>query len=236
MSHVQFEPVNRLTVTEQVREALLERIRSGVLRPGAQLPSERELCDQFAVARTSVREAVHGLVTLGLLEKRGNRSYVVEHLPTVNLDADRRKRRVRELFEVREVVEVPIVRIAASRASSRDRAEIVDLAEQFTEHMALDDFRRLDRALHTAIARASGNAVLVELYNKVLDTLFHSGEFDELLNAEENEAAVRDLIRDACEGHRAIAQRIAEGDAAGAVEAAERHLDDVEDQMISRMV
>ena len=54
--------------------------------------------------------------------------------------------------------------------------------------------------------------MLAELHSKVLDTLFHSGEFDELLNADENRRAVRDVIRDACTGHRAIAHGIADGE------------------------
>lgn len=231
-----FEPVARRTISEEIREALIESMRVGALAPGMQLPSERELCDQFGVARTSVREAIQGLVTLGLLEKRGNRSYVIEHLPAVNFDSDRRKRRVRELFEVRQVVEVPIARIATCRASDEDRAEIARLAEGFADDMVLDEFRRLDRAFHTAIARACGNEVLTELYNKVLDTLFHSGEFDELLNADENRAAVREIIRGAAVAHRAIAEGIAAGSWSRATAAAEHHLSDVEDQMISRMV
>ena len=233
---LRFEPIARRTIAEEIRETLVESIHNGTLPPGAQLPSERELCDQFAVARTSIREAVQGLVTLGLIEKRGNRSYVVEHLPAVNFDSDRRKRRVRELFEVRQVVEVPIARIATCRATAVQREDIARLAGGFTEDMPLDEFRRLDRAFHTAVARACGNVVLAELYHKVLDTLFHSGEFDELLNADENRAAVRDVIRGACEAHRAIAAAIAKEDPERAVEAAERHLDDVEDEMISRMV
>jgi GntR family transcriptional repressor for pyruvate dehydrogenase complex len=233
---LRFEPIARRTVSEEVREALVESIRNGALRPGAQLPSERELCDQFGVARTSVREAVQGMVTLGLIEKRGNRSHVVEHLPAVNFRSDGRKRRVRELFEVRQIVEVPIARIATARASAAQREEIVDMASHFTEDLPLDEFRRLDRAFHTSVARACDNEVLAELHHKVLDTLFHSGDFDELLNADENRLAVREIIRGACAAHLAIARAIAGGDASLAVAAAERHLADVEDQMISRMV
>jgi GntR family transcriptional repressor for pyruvate dehydrogenase complex len=233
---LRFAPIARRTVAEEIRDALVASITSGELQPGTQLPSERELCDHFGVARTSVREAVQGVATLGLIEKRGNRSYVVEHLPSINFDADRRKRRVRELFEVRQVVEVPIVRIATSRASDSQRQELVALAAEFHDEMSLAEFRGRDRAFHTAVARACGNEILSELYLKVLDTLFHSGEFDELLNADENRSAVRDLIHDACDAHRAIAKGIADADQTMAVEAAERHLADVEDQMISRMV
>jgi GntR family transcriptional repressor for pyruvate dehydrogenase complex len=233
---LRFAPIARRTVAEEIRDTLVASITSGELQPGTQLPSERELCDHFGVARTSVREAVQGVATLGLIEKRGNRSYVVEHLPAVNFRSDGRKRRVRELFEVRQIVEVPIARIATTRASAAQRDEIVRLAEQFTDDLPLVEFRRLDRAFHTAVARACDNDVLAELHHKVLDTLFHSGEFDELLNADENREAVREIIEGACVAHRAIARAIAERDDSLAVEAAEGHLADVEDQMISRMV
>ena len=232
---LRFEPVSRRNISEEIRDVLVDKIRNGELAPGVQLLSERELCDQFGVARTSVREAVQGLFTLGLLEKRGNRAHVVEHLPDVNFHDDKRKRTVRELFEVRQVVEVPIARLASHRATDEQRREILALAEGITADLRLDEFRRRDRAFHTAIARACGNDVLAELHAKVLDTLFHSGEFDELLNAEKNRRAVRELISDACEGHRAIARGIADGDPPNAMIATEHHLDAVEHHMISRL-
>lgn len=237
MTEVHFDPVSRRTVAGAVSEALTASVRDGVLAPGSQLPSERELCEQFGVARTSVREAIQGLVSLGVIEKRGNRSYVVEHLPDLRFDGeDRRKRRVHELFEVRQIVEIPIARLAACRGSDEDRAEISRIAARFSSELELPEFRRLDRAFHTAVARACGNATLAELHGKVLELLFQSAEFDELLFAASNRDTVRDVIRSSCEAHGAIAEGIAAGDWAAVVEAAEWHLDQVEDQMISRMV
>jgi DNA-binding FadR family transcriptional regulator len=237
VSAFRFEPVARRTVAEEVREAIAARIVSRELAPGMQIPSERSLCEQFGVARTSVREAIQGLVTLGMIERRGNRSYVVEHLPAVQLDgADGRKRRVAELFEVRQLVEIPIARLAACRASDGDRAQIVVLADGFDPEMRLEEFRHRDREFHSAIAAACGNRTLAEVYGKILDSLFESREFDELLGARSNRKAVRDIIRNASDAHRAIARAISAGEWAETIEAAERHLDQVEDQMISKMV
>ena len=80
-----FEPIARETVSTKIRAQLLRRITTGELAPGAQIPSERDLAEQFQVARTSVREAMQGLVSLGVIDRRGNRSYVAEHLPEVIL-------------------------------------------------------------------------------------------------------------------------------------------------------
>jgi GntR family transcriptional repressor for pyruvate dehydrogenase complex len=234
---VQFDPVSRRTVSAEIRAAIADRIRSRELPPGSQLPSERDLCEQFGVARTSVREAIQGLIMLGLIERRANRAYVVEHLPTVQLDGqDGRKRRVRELFEVRQAVEIPIARLAACRASDEQRAHIKAIGDRFDAEMKLADFRRLDREFHWAVARACGNDTLAELYGKVLESLFASREFDELLEARSNRKAVREIIRHATVMHQAMAQAIVEGDWAAVVAAAERHLDQVEDEMISKMV
>lgn len=47
-----------VNMTEWVRSELAERIESRSLRPGDQLPTERELCDEFGVSRVTVRRAL----------------------------------------------------------------------------------------------------------------------------------------------------------------------------------
>lgn len=61
----------------QIRERLLERIRSGELRPGDRIPSEHELVAQFGVGRPTVRQAIAELVREGYLTRRkGSGSFV----------------------------------------------------------------------------------------------------------------------------------------------------------------
>ena len=236
-----FDPVLRRTVSEEIRDALAQGIRDGAMLPGSRIPSERDLCEEFGVARTSVREAIQGLVSLGVIERRGNRTYVAEHLPDVGLDRgldgeDRRKRLVHELFEVRRVVEVPIAKLAAERATPEERCAIRDAAQLFKPTMPLHEFRAADRTFHWALARSCGNEALAELYGKVLDTLFRSQEFDSLLSDQSNSRAVRQIIRDATRAHRAIAEAVVAGDVKGVEAAAHEHLAQVEDHMTDRLV
>ena len=231
-----FEPVTRQTVAQQVREHLARRIRDGGLAPGDPVPSERALCEEFGVARTSVREAIQGLASLGLVERRGNRTHVVEHLPDVAVDGlDLRKERVRELFEVRRVIEIPAVELAVCRATAAERDELVELSERFDSDMELASFRSLDRQFHWSLARACGNRLLAEMYHKVLDALFQSPDFDSLLDAQANRRAVRRIVASAGEAHRAIAAAVAEGDPVGAMQFVQAHLDDVEARMVSHL-
>ena len=57
----QMVPIERVSVAEQVACSLLDLIRTGSVRAGQQLPTERELAATLQVSRPSVREAVRGL-------------------------------------------------------------------------------------------------------------------------------------------------------------------------------
>jgi DNA-binding FadR family transcriptional regulator len=234
VSTATFEPVSRRTISSAIRDRLLEAIRTGELIPGDPLPSERVLCQEFGVARTSVREAIQGLVTAGYLERRGNRPVVAEMLPTLDLTLDDRKTLVHQLFEVRQVIEPAMARLACERASDEDRAELVSLAADVPP--TLDEFRATDRTFHSTIARASGNPVLAEVHAKALAALFGSDEFASLLYAEVNRREVEQIIRSATDAHRAIAAAIARGDRRRTVAAVTDHLIDVERRMLERLV
>lgn len=232
-----FTPVDRRTVSQEVRDRLYEAIRSGALPPGATLPSERSLCEDFSVARTSVREAIQGLVSLGLLERRSNRTYVVELLPTLPVaPSDTRKVKIHELFEVRRAIEVPMIRLTVARATEEERTQIGELAACFVPSMEVEEFRALDRAFHWKLAGACGNELLAQLYGKVLDAIFHSADFTSLLTARVNMRAVRGIVRDSCIGHRAIADAILRRSPDEACTAIEDHVSLVESQLIARLI
>ena len=232
-----FEPITRETLSAQIRDRLLERIMSGAIEPGAQVPSERSLSEQFGVARTSVREAMQGLLSLGVIERRGNRSYVVERLPDLTLQSgDVRKDFVRQLFETRRLLEIPIIELAAARASDEQRAEIGDIADRFDGSMSLADFRELDRAFHAAIARACSNPLLVEVYGKVLGRLFQSGDLASMLTDDVNRTEVDKIVGESTQQHAALARAIADGDVARAAQEGAAHLAAVERGLVDRLV
>jgi GntR family transcriptional repressor for pyruvate dehydrogenase complex len=236
---IAFQPIPRETLSSAIRDRLVERIERGELEPGARMPSERALSEQFAVARTSVREAMQGLLSLGVIERRGNRSYVAERLPDLRLGLSQRddpKAFVRQLFETRRVLELPIIRMAAQRATDADRREIAELAKGFTHGLALDEFRAQDRLFHAAISRAAGNPLLVEVYGKVMGQLFRSDDFASLLSAEAHRAEVTRIVNRSARHHAEIARAIGRGDVDAAVAAGTRHLDAVERGMIARLV
>ena len=230
-----FGPVERRTLAEAIREQIQRQILDGALPAGARLPSERELCDEFNVARTSVREAIQGLITVGLVERHGNRAYVAEELPSVGSDFFNDSRgRVKELFEVRRLIELPMIELAACRATQEERDEIRSLAEEFHPEMQLEEFRRLDRAFPWALARASHNGLLAEVYTKVLVALFESEEWSTMLGQASSDV-MQPIIKSSGSEHRRIAAHVMEGDAVASLESMAEHLDTVEKRLVSQL-
>lgn len=221
-----FEPVERATVAEQVRDRIHRRIVSGEMPPGAALPGERLLAEQFGVARTSLREALQGLAALGVIERRGNRSYVAERVAGSDLSApDGGTKAVRALLEARQSLEMLLFEMAALRATARQRAEVLELARRPAPG-SLEGLVVADRRFHAALAAACGNPVLVEVYGRVLDAVGEAGlPAGLLLGAEGDAGAAATIARVAAE-HLRIAEAFAAGDTGAMGEEAARHRGD----------
>src|SRR6476660_10272833 len=67
-SALEFTRVQRLSLSDHIVEQIAEMIARGALKPGDRIPSEKQLCQQFGVSRTSVREALRSLSVMGILE------------------------------------------------------------------------------------------------------------------------------------------------------------------------
>jgi len=70
----------------QLATVLRDRIRNGELPPGRRLPSEKDLHDEFGLARETIRRALAVLRQEGLIEVRhGHGTFVAETPPLVEL-------------------------------------------------------------------------------------------------------------------------------------------------------
>ena len=231
-----FTRIEHTTVANQVRDQLMDSIRDGRFGPGSRIPAERQLCDEFGVARTSVREAIQQLISLGVVERRNSRLFVVEYLGVVSAPTDGLKRQVRELFETRRIIETSMTGLAALNATDTQRANINELAAEFSPGMDLPEFRDLDHRFHAAIASACGNPLLAELYGRVLRALFESPAFASLLYTSANRLQVDEIITRSAEGHDQIAAAVSAGGEEQAALVAREHLADVERRMLSHLI
>lgn len=66
-----------VTLQYQLKSSLLEKVQTKVWSPGQQIPSERELCEEYGVSRMTVREVLKELVQQGyLVRKQGKGTFV----------------------------------------------------------------------------------------------------------------------------------------------------------------
>ncbi|MCU1501515.1 MAG: putative GntR family transcriptional regulator [Ilumatobacteraceae bacterium] len=215
-----FDPLHRDTVSSQVRRRLTDAIHTGELAPGSPLPAERALCQEFGVARTSVREAIQGLVIAGFVERRGNRSVVSERLPDLHLVGSSSPEMARQVLELRGAIEPAIAELAARRATTEQRAEIAEIVARPVSSMG--ELRRLDVQLHEALARACANPLLTEVHAKAMALL--RGDLLEMTQPtpEGDGAALVAAGEAAC---RAIADAVLAGDGRRAAVAQAAHVD-----------
>src|SRR5512142_1221890 len=164
---------------EQIVQQIEDTILKGNLKPGDQLPAERDLAEQFGVSRTAVREAVKALREKGLVEAYTGRGTFVTngtlHAIRQSLDlmvkigqADG----ATQLVEVREILEPEIAALAADRAEEQHLAalrEAVAIMDASLEDA--EAFIEADLDFHLALAEAAGNPLILSLIDSIVGLL-----------------------------------------------------------------
>lgn len=216
-----FKNIERKKLGDQVIHQLQEKISLGELKPGEKIPTETELMALFGVGRSTVREAVRVLAKAGLLEVRqGDGTYVLDRTNNLEpLEHRLRRASILEVYEVRRALELEIAKLAARRRSEEDLLAMRESLAKRREARRVNDNRSYvdaDLFFHLAIAAASKNSVLTDLYfsfsNTVRDAL------DKLISDQE-------LYQNQISIHEQLLVAIAQQDEQAAVYWAAQNLD-----------
>ncbi|MDI3535465.1 MAG: GntR family transcriptional regulator, transcriptional repressor for pyruvate dehydrogenase complex [Thermosediminibacterales bacterium] len=170
------KPIKRQTICDQIVEQIKEMIKNGDLKPGDKLPGERDLANLFNVGRSSVREALIVLNSLGLIRKTTEGSFVnnvsiYEHLETAYKSA-LNEIDFAELIEARRLIETTTAELAAQKANEEDIVLLEEiLSEMSDENLEQKEFAKLDSEFHLNIALSSKNKILYEFLNIVSELL-----------------------------------------------------------------
>ena len=159
---------DRKLLGSQIEDRILEYIKEKPLEVGDRLPNEFELAEMFEVGRSTIREAVKGLVTKGVLQvRRGAGTYVSSLTPAeddplrLNAKLHDRFKLALDLFDVRLILEPEIAAKAAVYATDEDIATLKRLCKETEElYLADKDHMPKDIEFHTWIARCSKNQVM----------------------------------------------------------------------------
>lgn len=228
MSDVSLIP-RRGNLAEAVITTLSARIEAAIYAPGGKLPSEQDLCREFGVSRTVIREAVASLRLGGkLFSRQGLGVFVTEQDPKkldFDIKASEDIRSALQILELRLGVEVEAVGLAASRRTPADIAEITGAFDRLAVEDGTDIAQeaKADFDFHVAIARATANPH----FPQFLDALGSHITTDLLLkHSRITGAGHRAYLNKINREHGAILSAITQGDGKAARSAVRQHLEE----------
>ncbi|RYC39101.1 GntR family transcriptional regulator [Pectobacterium zantedeschiae] len=172
-------------------EILINAIEKGELLPGERL-QETRLAQQFGLSRTPIREALHRLEALGLVEPGPQRGLMIAQISY---------ERLRQLFAVREGLERLAMELAVASASVEELEllqDMVNVEKTLTDSRQLHDHNRL---FHRQIYRATHNPYLNEMLEnlRIHLSLLRGTTYESVERTEEarreHEAIVEALVR-----------------------------------------
>lgn len=218
----------RGNLAEIVVTKLTERIDSGLYAPGEKIPSSAQLCEEFGVSRTVIREALTSLKVGGRVTARqGAGVYISDKdIKTLNFEISRIEeiRSAMQILELRLGVEMQSVALAATRrtpealaeiARAYDNLEALETDSPEVEAMADFDF-------HLAIARATRNPHFPSFLEAVRDSV----NFELVMKHRQPGLAYNSYLKKINKEHTSILAAITQGDAKAAKTAMASHLEE----------
>jgi GntR family transcriptional repressor for pyruvate dehydrogenase complex len=174
-----YKTVRASRLYEQIVQQIEESILSGALKPGDQLPAERDLAQRFGVSRTAVREAVKCLREKGLLEAfSGKGTFVTNSTSrTIRKSLDLMTRigqpeGLTYLAELRQILEPEIAALAATRMDDQLLATMREAVATMDDNLHNPDaYIEADLDFHLAMAEAADNPIVLSLLDSIVGLL-----------------------------------------------------------------
>ena len=175
---MQMRPFERKSRQEYVIEQIQEFILNNVLKPNDSLPSEQELANTLNVSRSTIREALRKLETIGLIDvSHGERPKVSSLSLERFLDALKMfmivdKNEFLDLMEFRKILELGALEIAINKLTKenvKNLEKYIELMEENIDNPAI--FALNDHKFHLEIIRATENLLLSKFMDIVSSAL-----------------------------------------------------------------
>ena len=213
------EPGERVPVSRGVADRLQALILQGGLAAGDRLPSQRDLAVRLGVSRPSLREAISSLETMGLVVVRvGSGVYVAP--PALRAPPWRFADRCspRDVYEARWGLEGYAARLAAARIDRTGAGRLEASVDAMASALKRGDVPAMaaaDAGFHDLVVELAANPVLIGMVGPMRDMMVESQRLP---------MARLDRLGETLAEHRAIAARLAAGDANGAERAMQMHI------------
>ena len=225
--------IGKRTVKDQISDKIAYMIHSGLLQPGDELPSERELANTLSVSRETVRSAIGVLQAKHMVEvSQGARTRILGTGPfklyeSVSTLGDLKNRSIAEVSEARAAVEVQVIWLAAQRISKQQLKRLDDLvADQASMLKDPVRFQISDQEFHHTLYRACGNNLLADVVSD-----FYGYALEYRRRVLQREGAISRSVSE----HRNIVEALKTHQPELAVQAMQQHLDQVHKTTLNEM-
>ena len=167
--------ISKSLLYEDVISYLIEMIERGMVKPGEQFPTERELVEKMEVSRSVLREAFHILEEKGIISSIQGKGRFLRKIPAKELEPvsvlDLQKYTLIELYQVRDILEVGAMEALIASASSEEIGELHELLGELSARFRKNKNGQGEFEMHMAYAKCSHNeylqAMLKHTVNKV---------------------------------------------------------------------
>jgi DNA-binding FadR family transcriptional regulator len=168
--------IKRNSLADEVAQRLQDQISRGTYKTSEKLPTEPALMQEFGVGRSTIREAVRILANGGVVRVQQGLGTFVEDNTGIEEPLPQRLKRApfEDLDEVRQLLELKIAQPAALHRSDADILKMEECLKRRKEAATADlvqESIQADIDFHIAIAEASGNTILSDLYKTVASHL-----------------------------------------------------------------
>jgi len=233
-----FKPIKKINVPDEIIDQIISMINKGNLKPGDRLPPERELIDIFEVGRSSIREALKSLETIGIIKrsKNGTIINILHEGDYSSLFFKDNMHSIHEVFEARKAIEVEIIGLAAERAT---KEQIREIYETIVDTMDTQMMIASDISFHKALVKTSQNSVLIYIYNLVMTLLFQTHKYYLLIEASSKQMPIKEkeaFIKSVTEYHKKIIEAVESHDAIAAKKSMEEHFDYAEHTILREVI
>ncbi|HET8789725.1 MAG TPA: GntR family transcriptional regulator [Modicisalibacter sp.] len=150
----------KASLHEEAADRIRDQINEGKLVPGSRIP-ERQLCEQFGISRTPLREALKALAVEGLVELTQNRGAQVVKLDRADIAS---------MFQVIGALEALAGELACACITDQELANVRALHYQMLVHYErreLPQYFHCNQQIHEAIIAAARNAPLTQVYESL---------------------------------------------------------------------
>ena len=211
--------MSKTNFVDKAHAVIKKHIITYRFKPGTALSFEK-LSNSLQMSQTPIREALSRLSQEHFVERQGAKGYVVSTLDAVQIE---------EIYDLRIILEVPAICQATRLITEESLCEIWEMLERVETLIGEQqraDIIELDTAFHVAILKESGNSLLREIGENILDRVYRVQNLNVLTSGR---------LHVAHEHHMEIFKALRNRDEKEAAELMEKHLISAKEYVLTRL-